>query len=230
MNFDDFDLWWRERGDENELSPMRAQLEKALCDKASRDIEYSISWRLARWHHFAAMKNGEDSSAARAHFADGVRQAQRAIELRKTVQREGVEADFWHAVNALEAARLTSKIAVISVLPRATRTLTKVLRCDEEFHFAGALRVLGRITHLKPKFLGGGAEKSLAIFAQALEIAPQNSTTRLYFAQALNTANRADDARRELETILSQPLDIDWKWEQARDKTVAARLLNEPRA
>ena len=229
MNFDDFDIWWRERGDDEQLPKMRAFLKKALSGKASRDIEYSILWRLARWHHFAAMTN-DDNKIARVHFASGAQQAQLAIKSRKTVQHESIEADFWCAVNALEAARLTSKIAVIGVLPRATRTLKNVVRCDEGFHFAGALRVLGRITHLKPKFLGGGARKSLSYFQDALHFAPQNSTTRLYYAEALRDADENDEARRELETLLSQPRDDEWKWEQARDQEIAARLLNEPRA
>ena len=234
MNSDDFDVWWRERGKDAQLPQMRAHLEKALLQKPSRDIEYSILWRLARFHHFAAMKTGEakndQTKVARGHFVTGEQRAKRAQDLRKAVQRESTEADFWHAVNAIEAARLTSQFATLWVLPRATRTLQSVAECDEEFHFAGAQRVLGRITHLKPKFLGGGARKSLSWFQDALDVA-RNSTTLLYYAQALIDANENDEARKTLREIVAQGVDYEWKWEQARDKTVAARLLkNEPRA
>jgi hypothetical protein len=48
----------------------------------------------------------------------------------------------------------------------------------------------------------------------------------LYLAQALLDLNEVQAAHRELEAILSQPLDDKWRWEQARDKEVAAQLLN----
>lgn len=234
MNFDHFDLWWRKRGDEEQLSQMRVHLQAALKPKTSRDIEYSIRWRLARWHHFVAMMGQENSiqdrtKNAREHFATGARIACYASALRQQVGRETetVESGFWWAVNAIEAARLQHKLATLLILPRTTQVLENIARYNEAFHHAGALRVLGRITHLKPRFLGGGAKKSLRWFQDALDIAPQNSTTRLYYAQALLDASRNDDAHRELETLLSQPRDEDWIWEQKRDREQARALLQK---
>ena len=234
MNCDDFDFWWRERGDDEQLSQMRAQLEDALPHEsfyaARCNIEYSIRWRLARWYHFAAMKNSGNEEVSRAHFRSGAKAAQCARASHQRIGHLALEADFWWSVNALESARLKNKIATLLVLPHATRMLTNVVRCDEEFHFAGAMRVLGRLTHLKPKFLGGGAQKSLMRFEDALKIAPQNSTTRLYYAEALLDAGKIESARYQLEMLISQPLDDEWRWEQARDQKLAARLLktNEP--
>ena len=233
MNFDDFDVWWRERSDDAQLSQMRAWLENELQlppYSARSAIEYSILWRLARWHHFAAMKCADNITVAREYFASGARHAKRARASHQRIGHSTLEADFWHVVNALEAARLKNQLATLCVLPNATKALTNVLRCDEEFHFAGALRVLGRMTHLKPNFLGGGARKSLSWFQDALHFAPQNSTTRLYYAEALRDANEIESARYQLEMLISQPLDDEWRWEQARDKIIAARLLKEPRA
>jgi thioredoxin-like negative regulator of GroEL len=216
MNFEDFDIRWHERDDADQLWQMRLQLEDAL---QKRGNEYSIHWRLARWHHFAAMLHNENPTKSSEHFQQAMRHAQLAY-----IEQLGTEAMFWLAVNLLEFARLQNKVATLKTLPHATQMLKAVTQRDKSFHFAGALRVLGRITHLKPKFLRGGARKSLPLFERALEIAPQNSTTRLYYAEALLPLDKAK-AEDQLQEIVSQPRDDEWRWEQTRDREIARKLL-----
>ncbi len=225
MNFDDFDVWWRERGDENRLPQMRAQLEQALSHKVSRDIEYSIRWRLARLHHFQAMRNENDNFVARRFFEEAENEARRAVSL----NANDVAGQFWLGVCELEAARTRHKIGALWALPRAKRHLKSALQLDESFHFAGAWRVLSRIEALSPL---DSKPRALKFYRRALEIAPHNSTTQLYFAELLLKLKQRDEAQKVLREIVSQDVDVEWKWEQARDKTIAARLLklNEPRA
>lgn len=225
MNLDDFDIWWRQRGDENALSQMRAHLDGALCDKASRDIEYSMRWRLARLFHFRAMQNEDDEKVAHQLFAEAQMQARRAVSL----DEDDAAGHFWLGVSLPEAARTRSKIAVLRVLPRARRHLKIAAQLNGSFHFAGAWRVLARIEALSPL---GSKHRALDFFHRALEIAPYNSTTQLYLAELLLKTKQRDEAQKILREIVSQAVDIGWQWEQARDKMVAARLLktNEPEA
>lgn len=219
MKFDVFDIWWRHRGEQNALSQMRVQLEKALSQKASPQIEYSISWRLARLHHFCAMQKEDDKKIAHELFSTAKTQAQHAVSL----NANDVAGHFWLGVCCLETARTQSKMTALRALPRAKKHLKIAATLDETFHFAGARRVLGRIESRAP-FPFGSQQNALVLFNRALEIAPHNSTTLLYFAELLLSMKR-DEAQKTLHEIVSQDVDENWKWEQARDKTIAARLL-----
>ncbi len=223
MNFHDFDFWWRERGDVEQLTQMRAQLEKPLLHKPPRDIEYSILWRLARLEHFTALVKIEDSErkTAHHHFVLGEIHAHRATQL-----RDEAAGNFWLGVCRLEAARARHKFAVWKVLKSARHHLQMAFERDEAFHFAGAFRVLARIEALAP-FPFGSKKRALNFTNRALKIAPHNSTTLLYKAELLKSMELKLEARGILQEIVSQPLDDEWKWEQARDKVIAARLLDE---
>jgi len=224
MNWDDFDLWWRARGDAEQLSLMRAHLEEALQAKSGRDIEYSIRWRLARWHHFAAMRHEEqnDRKAAHREFVLGRQQAARAIFL-----VDDVAAHFWLGVCLLEAARTQNPFAALLVLEHAQRRLQLALQRDPAFHHAGTLRVLGRMAHRTPPLFGGRKTRALDFYRRALEIAPDNSTTQLYLAELLMSMKKTEEAKRTLRRIVSQPRDDDWVWEQNRDREKARALLQK---
>ncbi len=223
MNFDDFDLWWRQRGDESQLMQMRAQLEEALQTKPARDIEYSIRWRLARLHHFRAMLHEAKNKRNVAHheFILGRQQAGRAILL-----ADDVAGHFWLGVCLIEAARTKNPFAALMALKHAQRRLQLALERDESFHHAGTLRVLGRMAHRTP-FPFGSKKRARELYRCALKIAPDNSTTQLYLAELLLSMKRKTEAQQTLRAIIAQPRDEDWAWEQARDREIARGLLQK---
>ena len=228
MNRNNFDIWWRARGDEEQLSRMHTQLEDALQPKLARDIEYSIRWRLARLHHFRAMLHEEqnDRKAAHREFVLGRQQAAGAVLL-----ADDVAGHFWLGVCLVEAERTKNPFAALLALEHAQRRLRLALERDPSFHHAGALRVLGRIEQRAP-WPVGTKKRALDFYRRALTIAPDNSTTQLYLAELLISMKKTEEAEQILQRIVSQPRDDDWVWEQARDQKIARRLLqpNEPEA
>lgn len=224
MNRNNFDIWWRARGNEEQLSRMRTQLEDALQAKAERKIEYSIRWRLARLHHFTAMLHEEahDRKSAHREFVLGRQQASRAVLL-----NDDVAGHFWLGVCLVEAARTQNPFAALLVLEGARIQLELALERDASFHHAGALRVLGRMAHRTPVLFGGGTQRALDFYRRALAIAPDNSTTQLYYAELLLSMKFKNEARKLLGRIVSQPRDEDWIWEQKRDREKARVLLQK---
>ena len=222
MNFDFYDAMWQRRHQNDAGADVLDELSRSLFGAAreNRDPEISIeiAWRRARCQHFAGMiaLDAKRFSVAQSKFAEGA-----TLILQKN---SGVASQFWWAVNAIEAARLQSQLATLRVLPAVKTQLQSALRDDETFHFAGPHRVLGRIFHLAPRVLGGDFGKSELHFRRALEIA-DNSTTRCYFGEFLISQNRNDEAKAQFEAILAAPIDENWRWEQARDRVLAARNL-----
>jgi tetratricopeptide (TPR) repeat protein len=222
-NWNTLDEQWRERHDAPQFAAYEAALDKALYEQKTPD--FATLWRWARMAHFRAMQSlqNDDKAAARRHYAAGAQEAAAALRL----QPNRVEGLFWHGVNTIEAARLSGKFNAMRVLSQATKEMEHAAQAQEEFHFAGPLRVLGRITHKKPLLLGGDINKAVAFFRRGLQIFPQNSTTQLYLAEALLDDQQLREARSVLTGIIEAAPDPDWRWEQARDKVLAQALLDK---
>jgi tetratricopeptide (TPR) repeat protein len=227
MDWNLLDEQWRLRHDARQLASLQNALHGAWRNR-DKAAAYSALWRCSRLSHFRAMQaeNGDSLNAsataqARRHFAAGAAAALKAVRL----QRSRVEGNFWYGVNLIEAARRRTMPAALLALPVAIRHIDRAASIEEEYHCAAPLRVRARLMHLRPLLLGSSLATALAIYRRALRIAPTNSTTLLYYAEALLAARQHHAARNVLKRIGEAESDPDWLWEQTRDRRLATALL-----
>ncbi|HEX8550289.1 MAG TPA: TRAP transporter TatT component family protein [Abditibacteriaceae bacterium] len=190
---------------------------------AQGEESYDVLWRHARLEHFLALQAevNKDKAAHAQHLFAAELQANKALKL----EPQRVEGLFWAGVARIEAARVRGSLAAMSALRPARTNLEAAAKLDETFHFAGPYRVLGRIAHKAPKLAGGDIKHAIELYRKSLQIAPDNSTTLLYLAEALHESgdkSGAEDALKQI--IMAPPLD-GWRWEQERDKPRARLLL-----
>lgn len=217
------DELWLQRHDETALQTYGETL-TAWENAAGAHDDYELLWRIAQWEHFRALQvlAGENNApSAKTHLEGGAKRAARAMEL----ERHRVEGWFWSGVCVLEAARLGGTFASARALSPSTRQIERAMAIDEGYNWAGPLRVLGRITHFKPLILGGSVDRALDVYRRALQIVPDNSTTLLYYSEALLADQQNALARQTLQNIINAPDDAEWKWEQARDRNLAQTLI-----
>jgi len=200
----------------------------ALLEATEAYADYETAWRLGRALFFlgqeaaAAEQQQQRKEEARLLHARGARACKQAV--RREPSR--VEGHFWLGVNlALEAQASTSLIVALVLALRARCSLERAARINPAYHGAGPLRVLARLKHKLPRFAGGGMIRARACFERAIEIAPANTVTRLYFAEMLLEAGDQRGAQSELETILNTPLDAAWAFETVRDCRIAREML-----
>ncbi|MGB7925062.1 MAG: TRAP transporter TatT component family protein [Pyrinomonadaceae bacterium] len=199
---------------------VRASIE--LLRSSDRQDDYELVWRLGRALFFL----GQGANApedARALHAQGAQASARAVRVRP----RGVEGRFWLGVNLALSARLENRLNALRLALRARRELERAARIDAAYHAAGPLRVLARLQHKLPRWLGGGANRARANFERAIKIAPANTVTRLYFAELLTDAGARDQARAHLDAILNTPDDPAWAFEIERDQRLALKMLQE---
>jgi tetratricopeptide (TPR) repeat protein len=227
MNWSTLDELWSQRHDPAQLSALEKALDQSLTESGAA-AEYGLLWRYARLAHFRAMQADANATKGEAyhHFARGAQRARQAVRL----QWYGVEGNFWYGVNLIEAAR-RHPLEMLYCCPAwralsiATWHIERAASIDETYHFAGPLRVWGRLTHLRPLLLGGSVERAIVLYRRALQIAPDNSTTLLYYAEALLADKQQRAAREVLKRIIEASDDPDWRWEQERDRGLAQALL-----
>jgi len=155
------------------------------------------------------------------NFQLGIEASERAVLLRY----ERVEGHFWLGVNLALLAAERNVIAGVRLALRARRALLRAVAIDAGFHGAGPLRVLAKLEQKLPKALGGGIERSRSHFEQAIQIAPGNTVTRIYYAELLLKLGEHASVKRQLEAVLNSPDDAFWQFEIDRDKGLARKML-----
>jgi hypothetical protein len=182
--------------------------------------EFEIAWRLGRAWFFLGQEASVRSDR-RKNYQMGIEASERAVSSRD----ERVEGHFWLGVNlALLAAEL-NVMAGARLALRARSALLRAVAIDAGFHGAGPLRVLAKLEQKLPKVLGGGIERSRVHFDQAIQIAPGNTVTRIYYAELLLRLGERASVKRQLEAVLNSPDDAFWQFEIDRDKRLAKEML-----
>lgn len=216
------------RGANQNLRPSIEHLRRVLAESKS----YGAGWRLSRALFFlgqeteaaarlAAGKDRGSRPAARDLHLAGARAGRRA----RRWQSERVEGHFWTGVNLALLAALEPGFKAAIHARQANRALQLAVEIDAAYHAAGPLRVLARLQHKLPRWLGGDKRQARENFERAIGLAPGNTVTRIYFAQLLLELGETPRARTELESVVSAAFDPDWEFEIKRDQRLAEAML-----
>jgi tetratricopeptide (TPR) repeat protein len=183
---------------------------------------YEAQWRLARALFFLGQE-ADSRAAKKLLHATAIGSGKRAVARNS----ERVEGRFWLGVNLALFAESAKGLRALRALIGAKGELERASRISQEYHDAGPLRVLGRLKHKAPWFVGGSLSRSREYFDRALSIAPRNSVTLIYAAEL---ARDTGDRRRAVELlnqIIALPDDTDWEFELCRDRRIAREMIEK---
>jgi tetratricopeptide (TPR) repeat protein len=143
-----------------------------------------------------------------------------------------VEGHYWLALNLCGQADVGGYLLGRRLLPRIVAELKRAVALDETYDQAGAHRVLGRIYFEAPGWplSVGDLQDSLTHLKDAVRLAPDTSTNRLYLAQTLYRLNERARARQELAQVLQCTKYVVRPQDLEEDKREARRLLSEFKA
>ena len=85
--------------------------------------------------------------------------------------------------------------------------MEKVLKLDEGYQAGSAYMVLGQVYLEAPRLLGGDTQNAIDYFQKGLRFGANNPLLRWHLAQAYADANRKEDARKEIDTLLTMKVD-----------------------
>ena len=141
-----------------------------------------------------------------------------------------VAGHYWLGLNLAGLADVGGALKGRRLLPRLLEELKRSLALNEAYDQAGAHRTLGRIYFEAPRapLSVGDLQKSLQHLTAAVRLAPECSTNHLYLAETLQRLGRKEEARRELERVLTSPRPAWHAPGLKEDQQEARRLLPEP--
>lgn len=195
-----------------------------LSESNGEDEPYEINWRLARAFFFLGQEAASKSLKREMHRA-GIEAGRSAVEM----ESARVEGRFWLGVNLALFAESVGGLRAAAAILGAKRELARALEISADYHDAGPLRVLGKIYHKAPWFLGGSQRQSKEYFDRALAIAPSNSVTLLYAAELAMDAGEYNRAVSLFEKIIEFAPEGEWEFEKRRDSQIARLRLEQLR-
>jgi tetratricopeptide (TPR) repeat protein len=185
--------------------------------------DYEALWRLSRAHFFLGQEAKTPDEKLKQHRV-GVEAGKEIVRLKL---EKGVEFYFWLGVNWALLAPLEPTLKAFFNARGSRHCFKAAIKCDKSYHAAGPLRVLARLESKFPFLLGGSKRRARKRYLEAIEIAPTNTVTRIYFAELLLELGEKEEARKHLETILQTELNGVWDFEIKRDKKLAQELLKK---
>ena len=206
---------YRRRGE-----PGAVEESVSLLTNSSDANAYEVQWRLARALFFLG-QCAQGSDEKKQLHATAVRAGRRAV----SSMPGRVEGHFWLGVNLALFAEASGGLRAALALLRARSELKRAAAISESYHGAGPLRVLGRLEHHAPLFLGGSRKKSLCYFERALAATTANSVTMIYTAELLLQIGSRARASDLLRQVISLPVDPEWEFEKLRDPKLAQSML-----
>ncbi len=144
-------------------------------------------------------------------------------------QPERVEGHYWLGLNLGGVAEVGGAGRALRLLPEVVEIFTKAVSMDPAYDQAGAHRSLGCIYGQAPAWpiSVGDLNKSLHHLAQAVQIAPENSTNHLYLGYTLMQMGRLPEARAALQRVFEATAHSVWPPLVEHDRREARRLLKE---
>jgi tetratricopeptide (TPR) repeat protein len=181
---------------------------------------YEAAWKLSRAAFYVGDHTDSDSERDDM-FREGVEAGKVAVGL----QPNKPEGHFWLGANYGGTAA-HSTLANLSSFQDIKGEMEAVLKIDESYQGYSAYLGLGRLYLQAPRVLGGDANKAIEYLEKGLKLNPNNTVMRLHLAEAYQESNRAAEAKKQIETIMSATPDPKYTAEH-KDAVTKAQKLQE---
>ena len=182
---------------------------------------YDAEWQLAKFNYYLATHTQDNAERDKA-FRDGIEAGKAAVQL----QDGKPDGHFWLGANYGGAAQ-HSAIQGLATVDDIRNEMEKVLRLDEGYQNGSAYMVLGLVYLNAPGIVGGDPKKAVELMEKGLRFGEPNAFLHLHLAEAYAKVGRSEDARKQVNTILSMKPDPNYLPEYKEASTQAQQMLNQ---
>ena len=182
------------RADLNRVRQGVVSLRQGMANDANN---YEMAWRLAKFSYYVGSHTSDTGEQDKA-YRQGIDAGKNAVR----IQPDKPEGHFWLGANYGGNAEINT-LAGLSETEDIKREMDAVIKIDEGFQAGSAYMVLGQVYLESPKILGGDTQKAIEYFEKGLKFGPNNALLRWHLAEAYVAANRNEDARKQIESILT---------------------------
>jgi tetratricopeptide (TPR) repeat protein len=165
--------------------------------QADDSTNYDLAWRLSKYNYYLGAHTPESTEQTKA-FRDGIEAGKLAVR----IENNKADGHFWLGANYGGSAKL-SMLPGLGEVDDIKNEMETVLKINEKYEVGSAYLGLGQLYLESPRILGGDVSKAISYLEQGIKIGPDNNKMRAKLAAAYAEAHRNEDARKQIETIIS---------------------------
>lgn len=193
---------------------MHPQIVAFLKSRPRLPDEYDVQWRVSRLAYYAGFFATTD--AQKAERMEIFRVGSEAGEKARKMQPGRVEGHYWYAISVGGLGIAKGIMASLSSAEPMREALDEAVKLDARYHFAGPLRVRGRLYYKLPGGIisFGDNKKAFADLKKAVELGPESKLNYVYLAEVVEKLESAGAALKVLEIAKRLP-DVAGEQEEA---------------
>ena len=188
---------------------------------AKEPSNYEAWWRLSRARYYLGDLEPDSQKKSRL-FQTGADAGKRAVAL----NGQRVEGHFWYAANEGEYADMKGALQSLGLVKTIRKEFEAALAIEPAYENGAIYSALGQIDLNLPRLLGGNERRGIERLEAGLKVGPANAELKVTLAEVYQNKHRNDEARKLLESVISEadPLRTPKELEELRTK---ARSLLE---
>ena len=206
----------------DDLAHVREGIRLLEQARAADRANFEAAWRTAKFCYYLAAHTSDDTERDQT-FKSGVEAGTAAVKL----QPGRPEGHFWRGANLGGRAQSRGGFGALSSADEVRAEMEAVIKADPGYQNGSAYMILGQIDLRVPGLLGGSRKRAVERLEKGLSFGGQNAFLRLRLAEAYLAVHRDEDARRQLDAILSMKPDPDYVPEYKEAVAEAHRLLEK---
>jgi tetratricopeptide (TPR) repeat protein len=160
---------------------------------------YEAWWRVARLRYYIGDRETDAAKKSKL-FQAGVEAAKRAVAL----DDKRVEGHFWYAANQGEYADLKGVLQSLGLVKTIRKEFEAALAIDPAYESGAIYSALGQIDWNLPRLLGGNEQRAIQRLEEGLKVGPRNAELKVTLAEVYQKKRRTSDARKLLESVLTE--------------------------
>jgi tetratricopeptide (TPR) repeat protein len=211
------DCLYAQRADLVKVRQAIVALRQAQADDSTN---YDLAWRMAKYNYYLGAHTTESTEKAKA-FGEGIEAGKLAVR----VQNDKPDGHFWLGANYGGNAQI-STLGGLSGISDIQNEMETVLKIDEKYQAGSAYVVLGQLYLESPRMLGGDVSKAISYLEKGIKVGPDNAVMRAKLAAAYAEAHRNEDARKQIDTLMTMKPSPDFQPEY-NDAVAEAKKIQE---
>ena len=211
------DKLYEQRAD---LAQVREALSLLRRGRTAEFQNYDVAWRIARANYFLGA-HSKDEKERDSAFREGVEAGEAAVKL----QVGKPDGHFWLGANMGGRAQ-ASALSGVADAEDIRREMDAVIKIDEKYEYGSAYMVLGQVDLELPRLMGGDPEEAVKNLEKGVQFGQDNALLRLRLAQAYLATGRKEDARKQIDTLMSMKPNQNYLPEHNDAKAEAQKLLD----
>lgn len=193
------DLAWSVRHE------LHGKILEFLRKKNSLPDNYEVLWRMARLSYYSGffgMPKDSTNEDRMNVFQVGVEAGERARRL----DSKRVEGHYWYAVTLGGWGIAKGVLNALSSAGTMRDALNEAIKIDPQYHFAGPLRVRGRLYYKLPGIISfGDNQKAADDLKKAISLAPDIKLNHIYMAEVQSKIQTKAEALKTLDYAKTLP-------------------------